>query len=285
VSKVGVEVTNDRTRTQALVRGTFDRAAEHFDDDELFFWDHFGCRTIDLVDVPPGGNVLDVCCGTGASALPAAERVGPLGSVVGVDLSEAVLERARAKAAEAGLGNAEFVVGDLTDLDLAGATFDLVVCVLGLYFASELPTAAADLWSRVRPGGTVAITTWGARSLEPAQSLYFEAVAEERPDLDLRGSTLSWSRISTPSSLTDVFTAGGLPAPTIVEEVVVRPMRGDGFWPVVLGSGYRILLEVMGAQAAARVRSALAGKMAAAGVEEVTSDVLYARATKRGANT
>src|SRR5438046_7113745 len=89
---------------------TYNAAADFFDASPLSFWDYFGRRTIELASLPIGSRVLDVCCGAGASALPAAEAVGPTGNVIGVDLAEELLELARRKAVQQRLGNIEFEV-------------------------------------------------------------------------------------------------------------------------------------------------------------------------------
>ena len=73
---------------------TYNRAADHFDDSPLAFWDVSGRLTVERLHLKPGSAVLDVGCGTGASALPAAEVVGASGKVIGVDLAEKLLERA-----------------------------------------------------------------------------------------------------------------------------------------------------------------------------------------------
>src|ERR671924_306288 len=91
---------------------TYNAAADFYDASPLSFWDYFGRRTIELVSLPIGSRVLDVCCGTGASALSAAEAVGPTGNVIGIDLAKQLLELARAKAIQQRLGNVEFEVGD-----------------------------------------------------------------------------------------------------------------------------------------------------------------------------
>src|SRR5215212_10152381 len=103
-----------------------------------------------------GARVLDVCCGTGASALPAAEAVGPTGNVTGVDLAKELLELARHKAVQQRLGNIEFEVGDILSLRFPAKSFDAVVCVFGIFFVPDMARAVSELWSRIRPGGQLA---------------------------------------------------------------------------------------------------------------------------------
>ncbi len=72
----------DRTQLDPLkarTEATYSAAADHFDDPPLAFWSRIGERTIERASLQPGHRVLDVCSGTGASALPAAEAVGPTG--------------------------------------------------------------------------------------------------------------------------------------------------------------------------------------------------------------
>jgi ubiquinone/menaquinone biosynthesis C-methylase UbiE len=80
-------------------------------------------------------RVLDVYCGSGASALPAAEMVGPQGFVLGIDLAANLLELARTKAAKRGLMNTQFRVGDLLDMHLSDTQFDAVICVFGIFLS------------------------------------------------------------------------------------------------------------------------------------------------------
>src|SRR5881227_4212115 len=122
------ELLDDAQRRAAF---TYNAAADFFDASPLSFWDYFGRQTIELAALPIGSRVLDVCCGTGASALPAAEAVGPTGNVIGVDLAKQLLELARRKAVQQRLGNIEFEVGDMLSLRFAAKSFDAVVCVFG----------------------------------------------------------------------------------------------------------------------------------------------------------
>src|SRR3712207_9393906 len=81
----------------------YSAAADYFDDPANSFWERFGRRTVERLGLSPGASVLDVCCGSGASAIPAAEAVGPGGKVLGVDLAAGLLELARGKAERRGL--------------------------------------------------------------------------------------------------------------------------------------------------------------------------------------
>ncbi len=123
---------------------TFNAASDFYDHEANSFWERFGRRTIERLGLRPGARVLDVCCGSGASAIPAAEAVGPSGSVLGVDLSEDLLELARAKARSRRLANIEFRAGDMLALDLPDSAFDAVVCVFGV-FVPDMSAAAREL--------------------------------------------------------------------------------------------------------------------------------------------
>lgn len=143
-------------------QATYDSAADAFDDPANAYWDRYGRRTVERLDLPPGSSVLDVACGTGASALPAAEIVGPIGKVIGVDLSTNLLELGRAKAASRELKHIEFREGDMTHLEYDDDNFNAVVCVFGIFFVPDMPALVTELWRVVKPGGKLAITTWGA---------------------------------------------------------------------------------------------------------------------------
>src|SRR5262249_1355549 len=93
---------------------TYTAAADHYERPALGFWDRWGAGTVSRLALSRGAAVLDLCCGAGGSALPAARAVGPDGRVLGVDLAVPLLELARAKAARERLTNVEFRQGDAT---------------------------------------------------------------------------------------------------------------------------------------------------------------------------
>ncbi len=268
----------DRT-AQSKAAETYNAASDHFDDPALSFWNRFGGRTVERLALRPGESVLDVCCGSGASALPAAARVAPTGRVVAVDLSNRLLDLCRAKAAMRGLMNVETRLGDMEQLDFADESFDAVVCVFGLFFASDMTRAASGLWKRVRPGGRIAITTWGPGMFEPASGAFWEAVQTARPDL--YRAYHPWDRIAEPEALSRILRDAGVPMPTVEGEVARHPLRSpQDWWSIVLGSGFRSTIDQLGPPVAERVRLTNLAWLATHDVHEIEVNVIYATATK-----
>lgn len=111
---------------------------------------------VNRVGVGPGERVLDVACGTGNLALPAA-RAGA--SVTGVDVAPALLEQARVSAAAENL-DVVFDEGDCEQLPYPDASFDVVVSMFGVMFAAHPERAAAELIRVCRPGGRIALASW-----------------------------------------------------------------------------------------------------------------------------
>ncbi|GLI95810.1 class I SAM-dependent methyltransferase [Methylocystis echinoides] len=146
---------------KAKAAATYNAAADHFDHPVSSFWHRFGRQTIERLALREGETVLDVCCGSGGSALPAAEAVGPNGKIVAVDLAERLVQLGEAKARAKGLSNIEFKAADMLSLGYPDASFDIVVCVFGIFFVPDMVAAAKELWRMLRPGGRLAITTWG----------------------------------------------------------------------------------------------------------------------------
>jgi SAM-dependent methyltransferase len=104
----------------------------------------------------PGTRVLDVACGTGNLALPAA-RAGA--AVTGVDIATNLLDQARSRAAAEGL-TARFDEGDAEKLPYPDASFDAVISMFGVMFAPRPELSAAELLRVCRPGGTIAMANW-----------------------------------------------------------------------------------------------------------------------------
>jgi len=152
-----------------------------------------------------------------------------------------------------------------------------VVCVFGIFFLPDMSAALASLWRLVRPGGVLAVTTWGPRLFEPASGAFWEAVRDERPDL-VRGFN-QWDLVVTPESLAQLFVTAGVAPVSVEPESATHPLRStDDWWTIALGTGYRATIDALGSEAAARVRAA--NLAAIGGVRELETHVIYAAARK-----
>ncbi|WP_018700642.1 class I SAM-dependent methyltransferase [Amorphus coralli] len=111
--------------------------------------------------VPEGhsGRVLDVGCGTGATALAVARRLGPGGACVGLDVSEPMLALAQRRAAETGLP-ARFQHGDAQTHAFEADAFDAIVSRFGVMFFSDSVAAFANLRRAAKPGAPLRMAAW-----------------------------------------------------------------------------------------------------------------------------
>jgi SAM-dependent methyltransferase len=115
--------------------------------------------------ISPGDEVLDIGCGTGLTTRDAARAAAP-GRVLGVDVSERMLQRARELTeAERRLDNVAFELGDAQVHRFDPARFDLVISRFGTMFFSEPVAAFANIASGLRPGGRLALLVWQRRDL------------------------------------------------------------------------------------------------------------------------
>jgi ubiquinone/menaquinone biosynthesis C-methylase UbiE len=269
-----------RPLDEAARRATaaFNAAADTYDHPALGFWSRVGRGTVDRLALRPGEHVLDVPAGSGASALPAAEAVGPDGRVVAADIAPALLDLARGKAEAQGLGNLELRVGDMRALDYPDESFDAVTCVFGVFFVPDREELVRSFWRFVKPGGRLAITTWGPDVLEPGSSAIWGAVEAVRPDL-VRGFN-PWDDLVEPKQVLSLYERSGISGATAELEPADQPLEGpDDWWAIVLGTGFRGTVDQLTADEREQVRRATCESMR--DVRSVRTSAIYGLAVKR----
>src|SRR5262249_38628586 len=186
-----------------------------------------------------------------------------------------LLELARTKSRQRNLNNVEFRLGDMTDLGLPDNHFDAVISVFSIFFVPDMEALVRELWRMVKPGGKLAVTTWGTDFWEPVYAVWREAVRTERPDLF--SAFNPWDRIQTPEQLRQLLQSAG------ITDVEITPLNGnqilrspEDWWTIVLGSGTRGTVDAMDAATGTRMRDKTVSWTRDNGVKSIQTNVIFA---------
>lgn len=140
-----------------------------------------GLLAIERSGAKTGEVVIDVGCGCGQTALQLAQRVGPRGRVVGVDISEPMLARARERSREHGLDNIDFVPADAQTHSFPAEDADLVFSRFGVMFFADPVAAFANLRQALTPDGRLTFVCWQGLFDNPWMLTPLTAAAEHLP--------------------------------------------------------------------------------------------------------
>lgn len=182
-----------------------------------------GQELVEGLGVKPGLDILDLGCGDGTTAVPAAQRGA---NVLGVDIAENLVAAGNARAAAAGLGNLRFQEGDASDLrDLADESFDLVVSIFGAMFAPRPFDVAKEMVRVTRKGGRIVMGNWipGDPTLI-AQVLKISAAYTPPPPEGFI-SPVTWG---VEDNVRERFGAAGVPAENVSCERATYVFRSSG---------------------------------------------------------
>ena len=162
--------------TKQVIEQVFDGAAEGYDRAGPSLFRQFGTRLVEWMELAPDARVLDIATGTGAVLIPAAQRVGTSGHVIGIDLSNEMLGEANRAARASGVANFELGRMDAEELQFADNIFDAVTCGFGLFFFPAMETALREMNRVCKPRGQIGLTMWGKAPFDPAWKIFAEQV-------------------------------------------------------------------------------------------------------------
>jgi ubiquinone/menaquinone biosynthesis C-methylase UbiE len=252
-------------------------------------WGPAGTALAFQLQFQPGEAVLDVCCGTGASAIPAATAVGPDGLVHAIDLADDLLEEGRLTVSDWALQNIDFVAADATAWEppssVPAAGYDVVSSSYGVFFLPHMDSAAARLTRLVRDGGRIGFTVWREHALEGFAGPYFEVLSKYLPGPPpaqaMESPREANGRIDTAEKFASWLDSLGTESVVVKELSNLLPATDEFTWDLVLGSGLRAPLASLDEATIARVRQEFLELLADRGVHTLDMGTLIGTAVVR----
>lgn len=179
---------------------------------------------LDAAGTGRGDDVVDVACGTGVLARAAVERVGPVGSVVGVDVNPEMLAVARARP-----GRVRFVEAPAEELPLDGGAVDAAVSQFGLMFFTDRVGALREMARVTRAGGRIAVAVWGPLTATPGYAAMAALLGREFGP-DAAASLQAPYCLGEPDRLLRLATAAGLRGAVVDEHVGMARFESLRAW-------------------------------------------------------
>lgn len=197
-------------------------------------------RLLELLKLEPGDRLLDVACGTGAVAIPAAKQVGPSGLVTATDYSPCMVAEAEKQVKKQGLSNIACACMEAQNLEFPDNSFDALTCGFALFFFPDMRRALAEMHRVLVPGGEVGLSLWGKGAIVPQWPILGETIK----GYGLQPVVLN--RIAwRPEDIEALLTPAGFSDIEIVEERYDLPFReASEAWEFTLSVGpIEVMLE------------------------------------------
>jgi demethylmenaquinone methyltransferase/2-methoxy-6-polyprenyl-1,4-benzoquinol methylase len=212
-----------RQQHDAYVVEEFDRAAARYDDSRLVqsYQRRVQALVVDRLNIKRGMKVLDLGCGTGWATLEIASRLEGTGKVVGLDLSEAMIEQARQKQPAFRYDNVEFVQESASSLSY-DSCFDCVVSTNAFHHFADKEQVFANVWQSLKRGGTFVIQDF-------SRDFFLMRF------VDLMGKFGEKAHVGTTTSgeLAELFSIPGF------IDVQVEAIKLNWFWGIMIGRGMK----------------------------------------------
>jgi O-methyltransferase/aklanonic acid methyltransferase len=212
-----------------------------------------GRRLVEIAGVRSGDVVLDVATGRGAVLLAAAERVGPTGRALGIDLAAGMVERTAQALASRGLTWAQVRLMDAEQLDLPDQSCTHALCSFAVFFFPDLAKVLHQIGRVLRPRGLAGFAF--ERGGDPRWAWY-EDLLRERGAFDRMAPVPGSGAIRRPGALVEALVSAGFEeAHELVEEVDLPYPSAEAWWESLWTHGSRRALEVLTSNELAEVQA------------------------------
>jgi SAM-dependent methyltransferase len=195
----------------------------------------------------PGERVLDIGCGTGATAIPFAAAVAPGGHVTGIDIAAPMLDQARQNIAQAGAGNIALVQADAQAHRFPPDSFDLLISRFGVMFFADPVAAFTNLFAGLRQGGRLCMAVWASIDENTHWKIPFDiAVKHLGEPAPVDPHAPGPMAFRDPAYLRDILTKAGFTAIDIAPQgftVVGQTPKKDAELAALFGPAWRLMEE------------------------------------------
>ncbi len=233
--------------------GVFTRASSLYDHIGPKFFSYFGRRLVEFADIPEGARVLDVACGRGAVLLPASTSVSSTGEVIGIDISEGMIEHTGNEVSRQGIANIKALKMDAENLEFQDSSFDYVLCGLGLFFFTNLDRALTGFLRVLKSGGRFVTSTF--QEIEDETTKRWEELNESFKDYLRPVPSVERKMLDSEEDIRQSLSQAGF-----VEIEVISDKRTfyfsseEEWWQTAWSHGYRGFLERMDTDALANYK-------------------------------
>lgn len=234
----------DDTQRKAQIKKTFDTVAEGYGSTGMEFFHHAAAQLPGIFQLRGDEQILDVATGTGIAATAIAPHV-PRGKVIGIDLSEAMLAQAKARAQNLGISNLELCSMDMQNIGFADGHFDAANCSFGIFFLPDMAGLLRHIASKVKPAGQVVASTFYEGAFQPNVDLFFERIQR----YGVTPPELSWKQICTEEKFRALYKEAGLSDLHIQRHDIGYFLKDvEAWWRVIWYAGFRGLVAQLSAE-------------------------------------
>lgn len=221
---------------------------------------HFGERLVAAAGIGEGDRVLDIATGQGACLIPAAGAVGPSGAVVGIDISEQMVDVLDRSIDSAGLRHVEVQLMDAEALTFAHGSFDAVTCAFAVFHFPDRMRALAGFARVLKPGGTIAFSSFANDSL--GYSWFDDVVASFLADDSEPADAARHHLHIDTDEFHDQLRSVGFESPT--SEIVNAQFHfasADEHWEWIMSNGQRFAVQRVDGSRIDPLKAALAQQL------------------------
>ena len=241
--------SSDIEKRKQRLSGIFDGASTTYDHVGPRFFSHFGRRLVKIAQIPSGSKVLDVATGRGALLFPTAESVGSDGKVIGIDLSEKMVQETNKEIVHLKMSkNVEVQQMDAENLQFPDELFDFVLCGFAIFFFPQLFQAMAEFRRVLKPDGIICVSTFD--KLFDDEWIWFDEIVKtylpsepgEAEETDSKSEPQPV--FDTPEGLKEIMNTAGFEKVQIFTETPeFIYATEEEFWSTLWSHGFRGTVE------------------------------------------